>query len=165
MDGGGSVTDLGINYTENTLQFITITVDAAGTTITPYLNGTASSGVSITAFQGDITRDSVSLMRPFTISSLCIYLDIGDTTFADYGAKDDFSGVVERIKKIIYEQKFSGAATGLLNSNIIARDLGLKERTESVINTSGDITVITETERKSKIAALLAKGQEKAAES
>jgi hypothetical protein len=30
----------------------------------------------------------------------------------------------------MYEQKFSGAAAGLLNPNIIARDLGLADKSE-----------------------------------
>jgi hypothetical protein len=32
---------------------------------------------------------------------------------------------------IIYTQKFTGAAAGFLNPNIIARDLGLKEHTDT----------------------------------
>ena len=90
------------------------------------------------AFQGEVTRDTIDLMRPFTIGSLCIFLDISDQTLADYGKRDDFIGIVERIKKIIYEQKFSGAATGLLNSNIIARDLGLKDSSETDITSKGE---------------------------
>jgi hypothetical protein len=39
----------------------------------------------------------------------------------------DFSEIVSRIEGYIYEQKFTGAAAGLLNPNIIARDLGLTE--------------------------------------
>ena len=31
---------------------------------------------------------------------------------------------------MIYEQKFTGAAAGLLNPNIIARDLGLADKTD-----------------------------------
>ena len=102
-----------------------------------WANSTPLKEDKLFAFQGEITRDTIDLMRPFTISSLCIFLDIGDQTFADYGKRDDYSGVVEKIKSIIYEQKFSGAATGLLNSNIIARDLGLKDSSETDITSGG----------------------------
>jgi hypothetical protein len=95
------------------------------------------------AFQGEVTRDTIDLMRPFTISSLCIFLDISDQTLADYGKRDGFIGVVDNIKKIIYEQKFSGAATGLLNSNIIARDLGLKDKSELTGEDGGPIQTAT----------------------
>lgn len=43
----------------------------------------------------------------------------------------DFSEVITRIETAIYEQKFTGAAAGFLNPNIIARDLGLLEKTET----------------------------------
>jgi hypothetical protein len=43
----------------------------------------------------------------------------------------DFSQVITRIEKIIYNQKFTGAASGFLNPNIIARDLGLTDKVES----------------------------------
>jgi len=85
------------------------------------------------AFQGAVVKDKVQLMRPFTIGGLCLFLDIGTQTLYDYGGKDDFSAIVAQIKEIIYEQKFSGAAAGLLNSNIIARDLGLKDRTDASV--------------------------------
>ncbi len=74
-------------------------------------------------------------MRPFTWDGLELYLDIFSLreykTNPDY---KDFSQVIGRIEKIIYNQKFSGAAAGFLNPNIIARDLGLKERTENIHN-------------------------------
>ena len=85
----------------------------------------------IFSFQGEIIKGNVDLMRPFTIAGLCIFLDIGTQTLFDYAKRDDFSAVVEKIKGVIYEQKFAGAAVGLLNSNIIARDLGLRDGFDS----------------------------------
>jgi len=41
---------------------------------------------------------------------------------------DDFVGVTTRAEEVIYNQKFAGAAAGLLNANIIARDLGLSDK-------------------------------------
>jgi poly(A) polymerase Pap1 len=42
----------------------------------------------------------------------------------------DFSTVITDIEKTIYTQKFQGASADLLNANIIARDLGLSDKTE-----------------------------------
>lgn len=79
-------------------------------------------------------------MRAFTIQGLCLYLDCNVLYFSQFESslkdkKDkiskDFSIVVTRIREIIYNQKFTGAASGFLNPNIIARDLGLKEQTEN----------------------------------
>ena len=88
-------------------------------------------------------------MRPFTLHGLCLYLDCNTMYFSQFansldGKTDqlskDFSFVVTRIRETIYNQKFSGAAAGFLNANIIARDLGLKDTTE--LNHSGQITVL-----------------------
>lgn len=41
-----------------------------------------------------------------------------------------FSDICTRVREIIYEQKFTGAAAGLLNPMIIARDLSLRDKSE-----------------------------------
>jgi hypothetical protein len=40
----------------------------------------------------------------------------------------DFSKVLTHVREVIYNQKFTGAAAGFLNPNIIARDLGLVDK-------------------------------------
>lgn len=82
------------------------------------------------AFQGVVTQERIPKMRAMTISGLCLFLDIAESTWTAYRSKEDFSWVTSRAEKFIYEQKFSGAAADLLNANIIARDLGLKENSE-----------------------------------
>jgi len=49
---------------------------------------------------------------------------------------EDFNEVITRIEKFIYYQKFSGAAAGFLNPNIIARDLQLRDSTD--VTTGGE---------------------------
>lgn len=72
-------------------------------------------------------------MRPFTLHGLCLYLDCSTGYFREFkkDCSKDFVSVVTRIEETIYNQKFSGAAAGFLNPNIIARDLGLSEKSES----------------------------------
>lgn len=93
------------------------------------------------AFQGVVTQEPVAKMRAMTIGGLCIFLDIDQTTWADYRSKEDFSRVTSRVEAIIRDQKFSGAAADLLNPNIIARDLGLAERNELTGKGGGAIQV------------------------
>lgn len=82
-------------------------------------------------FKGkDATEVKIPKMRPFTWQGLELYLDI--SSLKDYKNNDkykDFNHVIARIEKIMYKQKFEGAASGFLNPNIIARDLGLREST------------------------------------
>ncbi len=80
------------------------------------------------AFQGKVIHDSVEKMRAMTFGGLCIFLDIDDDTWTNYKKREDFFGVVTRVERIIQTQKFEGAAAELLNANIIARDLGLTDK-------------------------------------
>lgn len=97
----------------------------------------------------------VPTARPYTLQGLCLYLDCNVVYFNqfEYGLakKSDelskgFSKIVTRIREVIYMQKFEGAAVGAFNANIIARDLGLREKTELTgadggpIQTEGTIT-------------------------
>lgn len=90
-------------------------------------------------YQGEVSKESEDLMRPMTIGGLCIFLDVhaeylaGFESDLDLETKEgkDFSQIVKAIKQIIYEQKFAGATAGLMNPNIIARDLGLKDKSSS----------------------------------
>lgn len=83
-------------------------------------------------FQGAATLAKVPKMRAMTVGGLCIFLDITRQTWAEYKENkgQDFSTVVNAIEEIIRTQKFEGAAADLLNSNIIARDLGLADKQE-----------------------------------
>jgi hypothetical protein len=70
-------------------------------------------------------------MRAMTQKAFQIFADISHTTWDNYCAKDDYVAITTRIGDIIYSQKFEGAAATLLNPNLIARELGLKEYTDN----------------------------------
>lgn len=91
------------------------------------------------AYQGEVVQEPVAKMRAMTLAGLCLFLDISDDTWRNYRANNDLLGVVTRAEKVIYDQKFSGAAADLLNPNIIARDLGLADKRE-VHKTITDLT-------------------------
>lgn len=83
--------------------------------------------------QGAVIQEPVTKMRAMTMQGMCTFLDICMSTWANYREKPDFLGVIREIEAIIYDQKFSGAAADLLNSNIIARDLGLTDKREGTL--------------------------------
>lgn len=84
----------------------------------------------LTSYQGINTHEAVAKMRAMTISGLCIFLDIDKTTWFDYAKNKDFTNITTRVEEIIRTQKFQGASADLLNANIIARDLGLVDKSE-----------------------------------
>lgn len=89
-------------------------------------------------FRGkDAERVQIPKMRAFTWAGLEIFLDMSDEGLRNYKVKPDykdFVGVITRIERIMYDQKFTGAAAGFLNPNIIARDLGLRDATDMNLN-------------------------------
>jgi hypothetical protein len=78
-------------------------------------------------FQGVPVQDQIPKMRAMTIQGLCLFLDVEDRTWREWRTNEDFYPVIARAEKVIYMQKFAGAAADMLNANIIARDLGLKD--------------------------------------
>jgi hypothetical protein len=90
------------------------------------------------SFQGAVHYASIKKMRAMTIGGMCIFLDICEKTWANYRNNKDFLQVVMKVERVIKDQKFSGASADLLNANIIARDLGLKDMTS--IDHSGGIS-------------------------
>ncbi|MCS3423433.1 hypothetical protein M2403_002034 [Rahnella sp. BIGb0603] len=91
------------------------------------------------AYQGEVVQEPVAKMRAMTLAGLRLFLDIAESTWQQYRAKEGFTVVTSRAEEVIYSQKFAGAAADLLNANIIARDLGLADKRE-VHKTITDLT-------------------------
>lgn len=87
----------------------------------------------------------VPVQRAFTLQGICSYMGCSASYFRAFKstaseADKDFLTVIEAIEDIIYRQQFEGAAAGLLNANIIARALGLSDKTENKtdVTTNGE---------------------------
>lgn len=83
-------------------------------------------------FKGkDNEEVTYKLAKPYTLHGLCLFLNIDPDTWNDYKKKrKEFSGVIRVCEQIIRTQKFEGAAAGIFQHNIIARDLGLVDKTD-----------------------------------
>ncbi len=77
--------------------------------------------------QGLVINGKVPHMRAMTQAGLCIHLGISVSSWHDYKKKDKYLEVTRVIEQVMTEQKFTGAASGMLKENIIARDLGIGE--------------------------------------
>lgn len=111
------------------------------------------------AFQGEITVTSLPKMRAMTITALCIFLDISAQAWSEYKTRQGFGEITRRIDEVIRSQKFQGAAADLLNANIIARDLGLADKSEVSGNDGNPIAFMEATDemRARALAAFMAK--------
>lgn len=85
--------------------------------------------------KGEFSGESIEetpVQKPYTKSGLFLYLDCSETWLTNFKkeASIDFLRVIEHIENIIITQQTEGATVGAFNANIIARMLGLSEKTE-----------------------------------
>jgi len=88
---------------------------------------------------------AIPTQTPMSIESFCLYADIDRHTFLNYESNKeeykDFFQVTTRIRSVIESQQFEGATVGAYNPNIIARKLGLAEKTD--INSNSNMSFDT----------------------
>lgn len=98
--------------------------------------------------------------RPYTIEGFCLYCSASRSWWSEFKKADHegFLEVTTRIDQTIYRQKFEGAAVGAFNANIIARDLGLSDKKEHVVNLDKETTEELDNRIKSLIGELNADG-------
>lgn len=85
---------------------------------------------NVNVHRGAVIRYDTSKMRPFTKQGLATYLGITVNALNRFKTKEGFEEAFELIEQVLYDQKFTGAATGLMNATIISRDLGLADKQE-----------------------------------
>lgn len=107
-------------------------------------------------FQGVVVTEAMPKMRAMTLNGLCNFLGITLQTWLNYRVREEFLDVTTRVDQIIRQQKFEGAAAELLNPNIIARDLGLAEKSELTGKDGGPIKSEVDVSAKDVIASRIA---------
>ncbi|MGH2622076.1 MAG: terminase small subunit, partial [Sphingobacterium sp.] len=84
----------------------------------------------------------IPVTRPYTEVGFCAFHNLGEKYLSELSntlAKHEdseakqLSNILTRARAKCYEQKYSGAAAGVYNANIIARTLGLVDKTESKV--------------------------------
>jgi hypothetical protein len=81
-------------------------------------------------FQGEPVHTHVVKPRAMTLVAMCTFLGCSRDAWENYRKREGFAETCELVDNIIYTQKFELAAADLLNVNLIARDLGLRDRSE-----------------------------------
>lgn len=89
------------------------------------------------AAQGTIITHEYHHDRPFTQAGLCVHLGISSETWRNYRKDEKLAEVINLIDMIMFEQKFSKAAVGMFNANLISRDLNLADKSEIDHTTNG----------------------------
>lgn len=94
------------------------------------------------------TLVEIPLKRPYTMGGLCIYLGVHSSYFRNFESKrregraptakyipiggddEEFLEVIDFIKESVYTQQYEGAVAGQFQANIVARGIGLADKTE-----------------------------------
>lgn len=97
--------------------------------------------------QGEVYDAPTAKMRAMTLEGLSVFLGINRKSWNNYREKEDFLHVISFVENTMHEQKLSGAAAGLLNSNIIARDLKLRDTVDANIGGQEDNPLVSEIRR------------------
>lgn len=100
------------------------------------------------AYEGSVTVESLPRMRAMTMKGLCLFIDVSEEAWRRWKLEGDeihkpyLVEVMAKIEATIFQWKFEGAAAGLLNAAIIARELGLADKREL----QGGVTVVLESD-------------------
>lgn len=84
----------------------------------------------LVTYLGSYRRVDVPKKRMMTIEGLCIFLGVTSVTWRNYRNYEGYGNVCTAIEEIIFNQAIEGAAANQLNQLIVARKLGLKEKSE-----------------------------------
>lgn len=91
--------------------------------------------------QGVITKGTIKKIRAYTLKDFCLFCGVNEAYLRQFESNEnkDFSTVITRIQDIVYSHQFGHAAVDMLNPNIIARNLGLKEQVHSTNENKNDL--------------------------
>jgi hypothetical protein len=82
--------------------------------------------VHLVTSQGRTTQVPAPKMRPMTISGLCLHLGIVPTTWRGWRRdRPDLALAIDHVEAVIWGWQFAGAAAGLLDADLVIRQLGL----------------------------------------
>lgn len=74
--------------------------------------------------------------RPYSLAGLFLYIGCSDNWLREFKkvCNQDFLRVIEQIELTIQKQQWEGATVGAFKENIIARTLGLQDKTDVTTN-------------------------------
>lgn len=81
----------------------------------------------LVSYQGVSNLEPVPKARAMTWEGFATFCGMSTPNLLNYAHKEEFEEVMAVIKACIRDQKFTLAAAGLLNANLIGRDLGIGE--------------------------------------
>ena len=109
----------------------------------------------LVSYKGVTTKETKAHPKALLIGSMCVFIGVDEKTWRGWRTtRPDLLPSIQWAEKVIYDQKFTGASGGLLNANIIARELGLADKSELTGKDGGPIQTTTIDPEKLSTSAL-----------
>lgn len=109
------------------------------------------------SYQGVVTESPVHKPRVFTITGFQLFCGVTGNAISHWRSSPGFSDVMHFVDSVIYEQKFQYAALGIINANLIGKDLGIDKPQEVNINNASSATVNDEEAMKRALESIMDK--------
>lgn len=83
--------------------------------------------------------------HPYTLTGFCRFVGASESWWKNFrkneNLNEEYLSIITRIEQTIYEQQYSGAITGIYQHQLVARALGLVDKTEnkSDVKVTGNI--------------------------
>jgi hypothetical protein len=79
-------------------------------------------------------QGSIDVPRPWSVTAMRRFIGLGVKSYNQYKSGDGYEAfhpVIEFFEDCIHTQKFENAVVGIYNANLVSRDLGLTDKSES----------------------------------
>jgi DNA-packaging protein gp3 len=83
---------------------------------------------------GKIVRYYLDKQRPFSVTGLCLFLDIPKRSFYNMAEDARLMHIVTRVRDIIWLNQFEGAVAGIFKESIVWRKLSLESKRQIADN-------------------------------
>lgn len=85
--------------------------------------------------KGEVCKTTIEHPRAMTSSGLSLFLGVTHECLIKWkNEREDLRPVILWAEQIIWNQKFTASAAGMLNANIISRELGLADKKQHEFN-------------------------------
>lgn len=109
------------------------------------------------SFQGRVYQDTIHKPRIFTWEGLKLFCNFSGGSLQRWKLTPGFDVVIEFAESVIKEQKYQLAANGMINSTMIAKELGIDKGDTFNISANAETEVNTEEAMKNAVASVLGK--------
>lgn len=112
-----------------------------------WAEGEAIKAIETAAFQGAVSENLIHKPRVFTLTGLALFMGVKSSSFVRWRGEPGYSDVMEFIDNVIYEQKYQLGVSGIINSTIVGKELGIDKPQEITISnnsTANDVDSMKE---------------------